>query len=442
MNKASRREFLAATAGALAAAALGKPAHAAGRPNMVFIMADDLGYAELGCYGNTFNATPNLDRLASQGMRFTQAYAAAPVCSPTRASVATGQYPVRVGINDYLRADDPNHLSPELTTLAEPLRAAGYATGYVGKWHLMGDYAARRGDPRKHGYDEVMCSETRYIGGGDYFAPYEHLPEVEGPEGEFLPDRLGREAADFIARHSDGPFFLSLDFYSVHTGLAAPKEDIAKYKQKSGAGKNHNNPVLAAMLEHQDAAVGRVMDALDAAGVADNTLLVFFSDNGGETRVTTNAPLRGGKSQLYEGGIREPMIVRWPGRVAAGTVCDVPVCSIDFLPTFHAAAGVSVGDQPVDGVDLTPVLMEEGTFERGTLYWHYPLEKPHFLGGRSAGAVRHGDWKLIHFYDDNHLELYNLAKDVGESNDLAAEQPEQAEVLRFMHATWLRQFSQ
>ena len=442
MSPFSRRSFLQSALTTGLAASVDWRAFAQDpprKPNIVFIMADDLGYSELGCYGNSFHETPNLDRLASQGMRFNYAYAAAPVCSPTRASIMTGQFPARVGILDYLRADDPNHLSPNLTTLAEPLRDAGYATGMAGKWHLMGDYTTRRGAPQLHGFDEVICSETTYIGPGDYFAPYDHLPGVQAGEGEYLTDRLGKEAAAFIERHADEPFFFYLSFYSVHRTLAAPEDTVAKYKAKPGAGPIVNNPILAAMIEHMDTAVGRVMTALDDAGIADDTLVVFFSDNGGDLSGTTNAPLRAGKSYLYEGGIREPMIVRWPGKVEPGATSDVPVCSVDFMPTFHNVAGVSgAPDQPLDGVDLSPVFTGTGALHRDTLCWHYPLEKPHTLGGRSAGAIRHGDWKLIHFYDDGHMELYNLAGDPGELKDRAAEMPEIVRDLRDRHDRWLQ----
>ncbi|MCP4641484.1 MAG: sulfatase, partial [bacterium] len=428
-----------------AAIALGSvtaPRHvraAADRPNIIFILADDLGWAELGSYGNTFNETPNLDQLAAHGMRFTQAYAAAPVCSPTRASFLTGQYPARVGITNYLRAEDPNHLSPEKhTTIAKVLRGEGYATGVIGKWHLMGDYATRKGDPKLHGFQEVMCLESSYIGGGDYFHPYKHLESVPARwEGEYLTDRLGTEAADFIDRHADDPFFLYLSFYSVHTALKGKPDLVEKYKAKPGAGKNRNNPALAAMIETIDDAVGLVTAALDRNGVENNTVLVFMSDNGGEHKVTSNAPLRGAKSQLYEGGIREPLLVRWPGRVSAGTVCDAPVCTVDFFPTFVEATGAkSPEGQTQDGESLVPLLTQSGAPSRDTLYWHYPLDKPHFLGGRSSGAIRKGDMKLIEFYDTGAVELYDLAEDIGEATDLAAKQPDTVKALRADLDAW------
>jgi len=439
MRRLSRRGFLRTLAAggstALAAAMVGgrKVAGQTRPPNIILILVDDLGWAELGCYGNTFNETPNLDRLASQGMRFTQAYAAAPVCSPTRASVMTGQYPARVGITDYLRADDAKHLSPEEhVSIAKALRAQGYATGLIGKWHLMGDYATRKGDPKLHGFDEVVCSETQYIGGGDYFHPYQHLPGVPARmENEYLTDRLSLEAMDFITRHKGEPFFLYLSYYSVHTRLAAKQDLIEKYKQKPGAGKQRNNPELAAMIESIDDGVGQIAAALTQCGIAENTVVVFMSDNGGDPKVTSNAPLRGVKSQLYEGGIREPMIVSWPAHVTPGSTCDVPVSTVDFYPTLLEMAGAAPkAEQTMDGENLVPLLTGMGTLERDALFWHYPIAKPHFLGGRSSGAIRKGDLKLIEFYDTGEVELYDLAKDLGETINLASKLPEEAKELR------------
>jgi len=445
MRPITRRRFLNSLMAGGPAVMLSKPLQAQGDtagtrpPNIVFLLADDLGWAELGCYGNTFNETPRLDRLAAEGMRFTDAYAAAPVCSPTRASLLTGQYPARVGITDYLRADDAKHLCPEThAAIAKALAAKGYATGLIGKWHLMGDYEKRAGAPRRHGFQEVICSETAYIGGGDYFHPYKHLPGVPARwENEYLTDRLNAEAADFTQRHQDGPFFLYVSYYSVHTRLAGRPPLVEKYEAKAGAGKNQNNPVLAAMLESIDDGVGRIVDALDTCGLADNTVVVFMSDNGGEHHVTSNAPLRGAKSQLYEGGIRVPLIVRWPQAVAAGAVCDAPVSMIDFYPTFLDAVGVPRMDgQAVDGESLTPLLRQTGSLQRDALFWHYPLEKPHFLGGRSSGAVRQGPLKLIEFYDTDECELYDLREDLGERTNLAAQQPETARQLRARLAQW------
>ncbi|MGQ9576747.1 MAG: sulfatase-like hydrolase/transferase [Thermoguttaceae bacterium] len=415
------------------------------RPNIVLILADDLGWAELGCYGNTFNETPNLDQMARQGMRFTQAYAAAPVCSPTRAALMTGQWPARIGITDYLRADDPRFLSAEqCLALPRLLRQAGYTSGLIGKWHLMGDYSRRQGDPRLHGFDEVICCESRYIGPGYYYPPYQHMPEVKprlGPR-EYLVDRLNLEAVEFIQRHKERPFFLFLSHYAPHTRLVGKPELVAKYQRKPGAGQGQragrNNPHLAAMLESIDQGVGQIMATLRQAGLADRTILVFTSDNGGEVGVTTNAPLRAGKSTLYEGGIRVPLIVRWPAVIQPGSTSHTPVATVDFYPTFAAAAQVPLpAGHPIDGVSILPLLRDPATLlAREALYWHYPLDKPHFLGGKSSGAVRIGSWKLIQDYTTGAVELYELTRDPGEKHDLAPHMPDKARDLYEKLKAW------
>jgi len=416
------------------------------RPNVIFILADDLGYSELGCYGNTFNETPNLDRLARQGMRFTDAYAAAPVCSPYRAALMTGQWPARVGITDYLRPNDPKHLPPEATTVAEVFKSAGYATGMIGKWHLTGyeHHGAVEIRPTDQGFDEAIVSERRGIGGGSYWYPYHFNPAIEQrlPGKEYLVDRVNLEAVEFLERHKHEPFFLYVSHYAVHTRLVGKPDLVAKYEAKPGAGKGNrapkNNPHLAAQLESIDEGVGMIMRKLQELGLADNTLLIFTGDNGGEDRVTSNAPLRAGKSTLYEGGIREPLLIRWPGVVPPHTVCRTPTVNCDFFPTFEAILGVRPNaNQPVDGVSILPLLKDPtARLDRDTLYWHYPLAKPHFLGGRSAGAIRKGDWKLIEFFDTGGVELYNLADDIGETNNLAKARPDMVQALRQDLAAW------
>ena len=432
----------------LALVLLSTTVHAAGPPNVILILADDLGYSELGCQGNTFNETPRLDRLAARGMRFSDAYAAAPVCSPYRVSLMSGQWPARVGITDYLRPDDTKHLPLELLTLPEALKAGGYATGMVGKWHLTGyqNHGAKEFPPGVQGFDEVLVSENRGIAGGSYFHPYHfnrelqpRLKDVRHPHSkeatEYLTDRVNLEAVEFIERHRDEPFFLFKSHYAVHTRLDGRPDLIAKYEAKPGAGKGHqaqkNNPHLAAQLEVIDRGVGMIVDKLDELGLLEKTILIFTSDNGGEVRVSSNAPLRAGKSTLYEGGIREPLIVHWPGVVAPGAVCRSPVCSIDFFPTLLELAGVKPKQcQPLDGVSFVRLLKDaNASLDRRTLYWHYPLRKPHFLGGRSSGAIRDGDWKLIEFFDDRHVELYNLAEDIGEEDDLSQSNPQVVERL-------------
>jgi arylsulfatase A-like enzyme len=431
--------------GAIKACVAGDLPAAATRPNVVFILADDLGWAELGCYGNRFNETPHLDAMARDGMRFTQAYAAAPVCSPYRVSLMTGQYPARVGITDYLRPDDPKHLPREQVTLAERFQQAGYVTGMIGKWHLTGyeHHGAEEVQPREQGFAEVICSERRGIAGGSYFHPYHFNPDIQPRlENEFLVDRMNLEAVEFIRRNRERPFFLYLSHYAVHTRLVGRPDLVAKYEARPGAGKGNNaprnNPHLAAQLESIDTGVGMILDELAAAGLDRRTLVIFTSDNGGEARVTSNAPLRGGKSMLYEGGIREPLLVRLPGVVPPGTVSETPVSSIDFYPTLLEVA--HVGPDPrqlLDGLSFLPVLKDpHAELPRETFYWHYPLEKPHFLGGRSAGALRHGDWKLIEFFDTGEVELYNLAADPSEEKNLAQSQAERLVSLRAELEAW------
>ncbi len=449
----TRRKFLKAVGlGAIAWAGspLCLPAKAVGgtrKPNIIFILGDDLGWAELGCYGNTFNETPNLDRLAKVGMRFTDAYAAAPVCSPYRAALMTGQYPARVGITDYLRPNDKNHLATRYVTIAEALKEAGYTTGIVGKWHLSGyaNHGAEEFPPAMHGFDETIVSENRGIGGGSYFHPYHFNREIEKrlPGREHLIDRCNLEAVEFIDRHKDKPFFLYLSHYGIHTKLEGKPEYVAEFEKKPGAGKgqnaSRNNPHLAAQLKSIDEGVGLIVSKLDQLGLADQTVLVFTGDNGGEDRVTINGPFRAGKSTLYEGGIRVPLIIRYPKLVEAGAICKTPTCNFDFYPTFCEIAGIKPKDH-IDGVSITPLLRDpQATLDRDTFYWHYPLDKPHFLGGRSAGAVRKGNWKLIEFFDTGEKELYNLADNIGEKNNLAKDNPGKVTELGRLLAAWRKE---
>ena len=447
------------------------------KPNVVFVLADDLGWAELGCYGNTFNETPHLDRLAKQGLRFTHAYAAAPVCSPYRAALLTGQHPARIGILDYLRPNSSNALPASQVTLPETLQHHGYATGMVGKWHLTGykhhdaEFELRPGD---HGFGWNLGSEVKGVGNGANFFPYVFrtqpiswidLSKNRLGESEYLTDRLNLEAIEFIERNKDEPFFLYLSHYAPHTILNGHPDLVKKYRRKrkpgpstrdrcylcqdaglSGDSCNHwakpHNPHLAAMLESIDQGIGLIDRKLRELGLADDTILIFSSDNGGETNVTSNAPLRGGKSQLYEGGIRVPLLVRWPaGKVPAGKTCSHPVVNHDFYPTLLEAASIEPDPaQILDGVSNLATWKNPATApEREALHWHYPLDKPHFLGGVSGGAIRHGDWKLIEFFDparEKKIELYDLAKDPSEKTDLAAAQPERAENLRRRLVEW------
>lgn len=440
------------------------------RPNIVFFIADDLGYTDLGCYGSSFYETPALDRMAEQGAKFTQAYAACPVCSPTRASILTGKYPVRTGITDYINAAGRNQpeqwrrntpllpasykdrLALDEVTLAEALKEAGYATFFAGKWHLgpEGFY------PENQGFDINKGGLERGgpYGGKKYFSPYGNPRLKDGPPGEHLPDRLATEAAKFIEAHRDGPFLVYFPFYSVHTPLMAREDLRKKYEQKrkrlglkakwGREGKRkvrlvQEHAVYAGMVEALDQAVGKVLAKLDELGLADNTIVIFTSDNGGlstsEGHPTSNLPLRAGKGWLYEGGIREPLLVRWPGVVKPGTVIDAPVISPDFYPTLLAAAGLPLRPkQHLDGVNLAPLLKEGGAPEPRALYWHYP----HYgnQGGAPGGAIRQGDWKLIEWFEGPTVELYNLADDLGEKHNLAADYPEKVEQLRAQLHAW------
>ena len=419
---------------ALSAYAIDRP------PNFIIILADDLGWTELGCYSNHFNSTPNLDLLASQGIRFTAAYAPAPVCSPTRAALMTGQWPARLHITDYLKPNDPKFLSPEHITLNEQLKRAGYVSGLIGKWHLNGDYSQHRGTPSQHGFDEMICSEERDIASGSYWHPYKFMTNVAARlPSEYLTDRLNLEALEFIERHKSEPFFLYLAHYAPHTRLDPKPDKLKKFKDKPGAGKTRNNPALAAMVESIDDGVGEIMAKLDRLGLAENTVLIFMSDNGGERTVTENFPLRAGKSFLYEGGLRVPCIVRWPGKIRPGTICDEPIVLHDFYPTLMEIAGVRAEKhQVIDGESLVPLFRGAKHLKRKALYWHYPMAKPHFLGGASASAIRMGDFKLVELLDTGKVELYNLRTDLEEIHDLAEALPQKTSELKRRLEDWCR----
>ncbi len=485
-----RRDFLKAASvvtalglgGCARAASLGDGGTRQGarrKPNFVFFLLDDMGWKDLGCFGSPFYETPNIDRLAAQGMRFTNAYAACPVCSPTRASIMTGKYPARLRLTNWipgarsgklLSAEYFHYLKLEEVTLAEALKEGGYRTCFVGKWHLGNEPYF----PEKQGFDVN-------VGGNDagspptYFYPYQRgnrsIPGLEeGQPGEYLTDRLADESLKLIEQSKGQPFLLYLSYYAVHIPLEAKKELAERYKAKAqrlGLGdKPHfatdeewpktaagdekwrrslktrllqDHAVYAAMIESVDQSVGRVMKKLEDLGLADNTIVFFMSDNGGlataEGQPTCNLPLRGGKGWLYEGGIREPMIVRWPGVVKPGTVCDEPVISTDFYPTMLEMAGLPAKPQQhVDGESVVPLLTGTGHQKRQALFWHYP----HYSnqGGGPGGAVRVDEFKLIESYEDDRLELYNLRADPGEQHDLAAQMPEKAAELRKMLHEW------
>ena len=448
---------------------------AAGRPpNIIFILADDLGWAELGCYGNRFNETPHLDQLAREGVRLTQAYASAPVCSPYRASLLTGQYPARHGLIDYLRPASATPLAARHVTVAERLKTAGYATGMIGKWHLSG-YRHHKAPlelrATDHGFDEELVTEIKSVGNGANFFPYVFRTQLVSwnsagreqmlTDTEYLVDRMNHEAVRFIERHREKPFFLYLSHFAPHTILNGRPDLVDKYRRKHKPGPStrtrcylcqdagfegdpgnhwaaHHNPHLAAMIESIDVGVGMIVKKLEELQLTGETMIVFTSDNGGELNVTSNAPLRGGKSQLYEGGIRVPLIVKWPGGSPKGRVSSVPTCNVDFYPTFLELSGADPDEgQVLDGRSILAQLRKpEAKEEPRTMYWHYPLEKPHFLGGVSAGAIRDGHWKLIEWLETGKVSLFNLETDPGESTDLAGMEPGRARSLQQKLVRW------
>jgi arylsulfatase A len=416
------------------------------QPNVVLIVIDDLGQRDLGCYGSSFYKTPNIDKMAKDGLRFTDFYAACPVCSPTRASIMTGRYPQRMNVTDWIpgRKDMPdqrlkrpeirNELPLEEVTIAEALKQRGYVTALMGKWHLGG----KGFEPEKQGFDVNIAGDQTGTP-RSYFAPFENkqgkMPGLEKAEdGEYLTDRLALEAEKFIEKNKDKPFFLYLPHYAVHTPLKAPQALIDKYKVAPKAG-SQSNPVYAAMVESMDAAVGRVLKKLDELKLSDNTLVIFTSDNGGlatteggPTGATFNAPLREGKGFLYEGGVRVACIAKWPAVIKPGTTADDVSCSIDLFDTILDATERGAKNQPEkpggqkrDGWSLVPVF-HGSTMKARPIFWHYP----HYAnqGSRPGGAVRLGDWKLIEYYEDGRHELFDLRNDQSESRNRAADKPE------------------
>ncbi len=477
------------------------PVSRAVKPNFIFILVDDLGWKDLGCYGSDFHQSPNIDRLAGEGILFTNAYAACPVCSPTRASIMTGKYPARLGLTDwipgrkaYAGPQPCDKLIPgefklnmdlEETTIAEAMRDAGYRTFFAGKWHLGEDSAYW---PEHQGFEINRGGWSAGWPMGGYFSPYENPRLSDGPERENLTDRLTEESIRFLEDHGQEPFFLYLSFYAVHTPLQAKEQLVRKYQHKldsMGLTREQmlcadrewirhappkgnfverirqGHPTYAAMIETLDDNVGRLLKKVDELGLSGNTVIFFMSDNGGlstaEGSPTSNLPLRAGKGWLYEGGIREPMIVRLPaairdgrartGYLQAGTRCEVPVTSTDFYPTILELAGLDLMPrQHMDGVSLLPLLVDlSGSGGAGNpsrdshaagdrhLFWHYP----HYSnqGGKPGAAVRLGDYKLIEFFEDSTLELYDLSVDQGEQHDLSKGLPEKTkELFDLLHA--------
>jgi arylsulfatase A-like enzyme len=419
----------------------------------VFILADDLGWTDLGCQGSRYYETPNIDRLANAGIRFTSGYTCGPNCQPTRAALVSGQYGPRTGVytvggtdrfdtskRPLLPVENVQQLPLDKFTLGEAMKAAGYRTALFGKWHLgqQGKY-----HPSQRGFDEAITSMGKHF---DFVTQ----PKVDYPRGVYLADWLTDNALGFIEKNRDRPFFLCLHHFAVHSPHEAKPELIARFKDKPGIG-GHTNPTYAAMIASVDESVGRVLAKLDELKLAENTLVIFSSDNGGvggyveagvkaKEGITNNAPLHGGKGMLYEGGVRVPWIARWPGTIKPGTTCDAPIISVDLYPTLLHVAGVKPKEgQILDGVSILPLLTGSGTLERQAIYWHFPG----YLGSGKdvwrttpAGAVRAGDWKLIEFFETGKAELYNLKDDIGEKTDLSAKNPEKAKELRDMLTAW------
>ena len=436
--------------------------------NFLFILIDDMGAHDLGVEGSTFYESPSIDRIAKTGMRFRRGYAACQVCSPSRASIMTGKFTARHGITDWIGAAEGeawkrntkllpayyNHNLPhEDTTLAEALREAGYRTFFAGKWHL----GSKGSWPTDHGFEFNVGGWDAGSPAGGYFAPYKNPNLENGPNGESLPLRLGRETANFIQEHKDEPFLAYLSFYSVHGPIQTSQERWAKYQKKAMENPHEGNrfiidrtlpvrqvqdcPIYAGLIEAMDEAVGIVLAKLDELGLDDNTVILFTSDNGGvssgDSFSTSNLPLRGGKGRQWEGGIREPYYIRVPGLADSGTTCDTPVIHTDFYPTILELAGLPPKPyQHVDGVSLVPLLKGESIAPRD-LYWHYP----HYgnQGGEPSTIIRSGDWKLIHYYEDGRDELYNLVDDPSEQSDVAAKQPKIAKKLRAKIDAWLKE---
>ena len=435
----------------LALAAHPAPRH----PNILFVLADDLGYRELGCYGNTFDETPRIDGFAKKSLRFTSAYAM-PVCSPTRSSLMTGKYPVRTGINTFLNPGSPVFLDPAKEyALPRLLSDAGYHTTLIGKWHLDSRYRRQVGTPRAHGFQETIATETKGIGDGDYVFPYDKIATItDGKPDEFLVDRMNEEAVGVLRRAAqtpDKPFFLYLAHYAVHTVLDAPPDTVAKYERKYAAKHGEaalarfrldprheghpDNPVLAAMLEHIDTGFGRLLDTLHELKMDGNTVVVFLSDNGGERKVADNAPLREGKATLYEGGLRVPQIVYVPGVTRPGTT-DAPTFTADYYPTFAGMAGAALPkDQPIDGLSFLPILKSQTPASR-TLFWHFAGIAGTASQPGAGDAMREGDLKLVNEYRTGKYEMFDVKADPSERHDLAAAQPARLAALRARLDAW------
>lgn len=437
-------------------------------PNVVFILADDLGWRDSAVYGSKFYETPNIDALAARGMRFTDAYAASPICSPTRASILTGLHPARIGMTTpsghvaqeilrkalsakapknqpALSARSVTRLRLEYFTLAEAFNSAGYATGHFGKWHL----GSEPYDPYQQGFDIDLPHTPGPGPSGGYLGPWSFWPG-KGAEQEHIEDRMAAEASEWMGENKDRPFFLNYWCFSVHSPVQGKPKLVDKYRHKADPSYPQRNPINGAMVESLDDAVGTLMQTIDELGIAEETIIVFFSDNGGMIHrfdggvvVTSNAPLRSGKSSIYEGGVREPLIVDWPGTTEPGSVSAEIVQSVDFYPTLLEIAGIELRKgQSLDGVSIVPAL-RGGTLEREAIFTHHPHYQAATLQ-RPSSSVRKGDWKLIRFFHDgpgqqDRFELYNLREDIGEVDDLSPTNAEKVAELQLLLQRFLEE---
>lgn len=415
--------------------------------NVVLILADDLGGTDLGCYGSDLYHSPHIDGLARDGMRFTTNYSACTVCSPTRAALLTGKYPARLHITDWipgLPPENPKLTVPDFTkqlpleevTLANVLHDTGYATASIGKWHLGGPPYY----PEHHGFDINIAGTDQPQPRPGYFAPYAIDTIEQGPKGEYITDRLGTEAVKFIRANAHRPFFLYLPHFAVHMPIQGKKKLVDKYQARIHDGMRHTNATYAAMIDSMDQTVGQVRETLDKLGIASRTVVIFTSDNGGRIPTTSNVPFRAGKGSCYEGGVHVPLIVYWPNHTKAGSECAVPTISMDLFPTILEMVGLANHAQSaVDGVSLVPLLRQTGTLADRALYWHYPHYQHYQLEGTTPyGAIRRGDWRLVEFYDDHRVELYNLHEDPSERNDRSKSSPDRVAALRGELHGWLK----
>ena len=448
------------------------------KPNFVVFLIDDLGWNDIACYGRTLYETPHIDRLASQGMKWNCAYAACCVCSPSRAALLTGKYPARLHLTDIVQGTPPpgtklrvpdwtRYLPLEEITLAEALKPAGYVSANIGKWHLGGfeNFSAtgdgREADPIAQGFD-VNVAGSEQGQAPDYFFPYKRkvllpkpgstekvekefdIPKLPGGQvGEFLTERLTTEAVKFIQQNRERPFFLYFSHFTVHTSIGARLQakpaTIAKYeaKLKNQPEQKQRNATYAAMVESMDDSVGQVLHALDELKIADRTIVIFTSDNGALQNTTSLSPLRGWKGTAYEGGVRVPLIIKWPGAIQPGSTSDVPVIGMDLYPTILEIAGVErVAKQALDGESLVPLMKQTNALKRDAIYWHYP----HYgYATKPYGSMRQGDWKLIEYFESGEFELFDLKNDIGEIQNLVATSPAKVRAMHQQMLEWRRQ---